>query len=56
MAAKEALRGKGAEAKGNCYWNKEIKEVVDDKRVKYHKWLSTKSLTDKLEYKRPKQK
>ena len=26
MAAKQALGGKEAEAKGNCYWNKEIKK------------------------------
>ena len=52
MAAKEALGENEAEAKGNYYWNKEIKEDVDDKRVKYHKWLSTKSLTDKIEYKK----
>ena len=29
-----------------------IEEDVDDKRVNYHKGLSTKSLTDKIEYKK----
>ena len=52
MAAKEALGEKEAEAKGNFNWNKAIKGDVDDKRVKYHKWLSTKSMTDKIDYKK----
>ena len=49
MASKETLWKQEAEAKGNCCWNKEIKEDLDDKRVKYHEWLSTKSLADKIE-------
>ena len=52
MATKKALGGKEAEAKGNYYWNKEIKEDVDDKRVKYLKWLSKKRFTDKISYKK----
>ena len=43
---------KEADAKGNYYWNKESKEDVDDKRVQYLKWLSTKSLSNKIEYKK----
>ena len=42
MTVKEALGEKEAEAKGNCYWGKEIKEDVDDKRVNYLKWLTKK--------------
>ena len=51
MAAKEALGEKEAEVKGNCYWNKEIKEDVDDQKSKVSQLIKCKKLIDKIEYK-----
>ena len=52
MAAMEALGEYQIENKKPYYWNKDIKHYIEEKREKYLKWLNTKSLTDKMEYKK----
>lgn len=52
-AAKEAIRGETKErTKNNNLWNNTLEEHKNKTQVVYHKWLGSKSPTEKIVYKR----
>lgn len=51
QAAKEALGEKQKKTRDDTYWwNDTIKEQIEEKKLKYHKWLSTNKPQDRKSY------